>query len=219
MRPAPRRGLARAAGAAASQEVCEWLALRLLAPLPHALPLPPAALLSPLPRTRRQASGDDSTSSISQSSESQACQKLPSHIFIGDTKRLRSFATSSSTPSFISRSPFSPHSSPLSHLLLPPLQPLSLPEHVPASLSQDVQRLRAAATEGLLQPGEPSGAKGVRATGPTSSGGVECRVRQGTVRCSALTQVTVSRHKTLLRQWRRLIGRCAAGHASCTAEP
>ena len=63
-------------------------------------------------------------------------RSCPSHIFIGDTKRLRSFATSSSTPVFISRSPFSPHSSPLSHLLLPPLQPLSLPEHVPASPSR-----------------------------------------------------------------------------------
>ena len=51
-------------------------------------------------------------------------RSCPSHIFIGDTKRLRRFATSSSTP-FISRSPFSPHSSSLSHLLLPPLQPLS----------------------------------------------------------------------------------------------
>ena len=136
MRPAPGRRLARVAGAAASQAGCELLASGPLASPPPASPPPPAAFLSPLPRTRRRASVDDSTSSISQSSESQACQKLPSHIFIGDTKRLRSFATSSSTPSFISRSPFFPHSSPLSHLLLPPLQPLSLPEHVPASPSR-----------------------------------------------------------------------------------
>ena len=88
-----------------------------------------------------------------------------------------------------------------------------------ASAGSTGSHQRPAATEGLLQPGEPSGAKGVRATGPTSSGGVECRVRRGTVRCSALTQVTGSRHKTLLRQWRRLIGRCAAGYASCAAEP
>ena len=47
--------------------------------------------------------------------------------------------------------------------------------------------------------------------GQTHSGGVECRSRRGKEMCPALTQVTGPRHKTLLRQRRRLIGRCAAG--------
>ena len=77
------------------------------------------------------------------------------------------------------------------------LQPPRLPEHVPASLSQDVQRLRelrlVATTAGL---------------------------RQGMERCPGTEDPsTRPAAQTLLRQQRRLIGRCAAGITYCATEP
>ena len=247
MRPAPGRRLARAAGAAASQAGCELLASGPLASPPPASPPPPAALLSPRPQPQRHARANEHGSSISSSSSREAAAEshfpTPSSL---SQKREHSL----SIDIFLFLSSPSPLHTRLhfltSFFLLPnpslcPSTCLPLPPGRATAL-----RTSGAATVCLLQPGEPSGARGVQATRLTSnavgagtapscaagqpnaesilpncpySGGVECRVRQGTVRCSALTQVTVSRHKTLLRQWRRLIGRCAAGYASCAAEP
>jgi len=79
MRPAPGRGLARAAGAAASQEVCELLASGPLASPPPASPPPPATFLSPFPQSRRhpRANEPGSSSSSSSSREAAAESHLP----------------------------------------------------------------------------------------------------------------------------------------------
>jgi hypothetical protein len=92
-------------------------------------------------------------------------------------------------------------------------------------LSQDVQRLRAPQSGACGAGGETlrvtgKGASPVSvdpvalATQPAFNAVVamSAGLRQGMERCHALkTLVPAQRHKTLLRQRRRLIGRCAAG--------
>ena len=116
----------------------------LLCPPPHSnlCDLPLHISHRPLPR-RHAPDANEPRSTVAKTRELW-CRSCPSpSLHWSLEKRPLRPRQLASNPFFISRSStLPPHSSPtLSHLLLPPLQPLSLPEHVPASLSQDVQRL------------------------------------------------------------------------------
>ena len=107
----------------------------LLCPPPHSELFDLPLHISHRPQPRRHAPDANEPRSTVAKTRELWCRSCPSpSLHWSLEKRPLRPRQLASNPFFISRSStFSPHSSPtLSHLLLPPLQPLSLPEHVPA---------------------------------------------------------------------------------------
>ena len=90
--------------------------------------------LSPRPQPQRHARANEPGSSSSSSSSCEAAAESHLPTPSSPTQKRAQATTSQSNILLVSNPSGLLHSSPtLSHLLLPPLQPLSLPEHVPAS--------------------------------------------------------------------------------------
>ena len=108
------------------QSSCKCPVQLLLCPPSHSQLCDLPLHLSPRPQPRRHAPDPNEPRSSVAETRELGCRSCPSPLFIVASKR--DPPTSRARPPILFSSldhPLSPHSSPLSHLLLPPLQPLS----------------------------------------------------------------------------------------------